>query len=241
MTIKRLEKVYEGKAKILYATEDPSLMIQYFKDDASAFDGIKKGTIVDKGVINNEVSNCIYQFLEKKGIKTHFVEQLNDRETLVKRLDIIPVEVVLRNVAAGSLCKRLGVEEGKEFNPPILEFFYKDDDLHDPLINDCHAVTFGWATQQELDTLRKYGYKVNDLLVEYFKERKIRLVDFKIEFGRHKGEILLGDEISPDGCRLWHSETGEKMDKDRFRFSMGSVEEKYREVYNLVCSDKESK
>ncbi len=231
MTIKRLEKVYEGKAKILYATEDPSLMIQYFKDDASAFDGIKKGIIVDKGVINNEVSNCIYQYLEKKGIKTHFVEQLNDRETLV----------ILRNVAAGSLCKRLGVEEGKEFNPPILEFFYKDDDLHDPLINDCHAINFGWANQQELDSLRKYGYKVNDLLVEYFKERKIRLVDFKIEFGRHKGEILLGDEISPDGCRLWHSETGEKMDKDRFRFSMGSVEEKYREVYNLVCSDKESK
>ena len=167
------------------------------------------------------------------------MEQLNDRETLVKRLDIIPVEVVLRNVAAGSLCKRLGVEEGKQFNHPILEFFYKDDDLHDPLINDCHAVTFGWATQEELDTLRKYGYKVNDLMVEYFKERTIRLVDFKLEFGRHKGEILLGDEISPDGCRLWHSETGEKMDKDRFRFNMGNVEEKYREVYNLVCSNKE--
>jgi len=239
MTIKRLEKVYEGKAKILYATEDPSLMIQYFKDDASAFDGVKKGTIVDKGIINNEVSNCIYQYLGQKGVKTHFVEQLNDRETLVKRLDIIPVEVVLRNVAAGSLCKRLGIEEGKQFNSPILEFFYKNDDLHDPLINDCHAVTFGWASQEELDTLRKYGYNINDLMVEYFKKRKIRLVDFKLEFGRHKEEILLGDEISPDGCRLWHSETGEKMDKDRFRFSMGNVEEKYREVYNLVCSNKE--
>ena len=237
--MKRLEKVYEGKAKILYATEDPSLMIQYFKDDASAFDGVKKGTIVDKGVINNEVSNCIYQYLEQKGVKTHFVEQLNDRETLVKRLDIIPVEVVLRNVAAGSLCKRLGIEEGEQFYPPILEFFYKNDDLHDPLINDCHAVTFGWASQEELDTLRKYGYNINDLMVEYFKERKIRLVDFKLDFGRHKEEILLGEEISRDGCRLWHSETGEKMDKDRFRFSMGSVEEKYREVYNLVCSNKE--
>ena len=187
MTIKRLEKVYEGKAKILYATEDPSLMIQYFKDDASAFDGIKKGTIVDKGIINNEVSNCIYQYLEQKGVKTHFVEQLNDRETLVKRLDIIPVEVVLRNVAAGSLCKRLGIEEGKQFNPPILEFFYKNDDLHDPLINDCHAVIFGWANQEELDTLRKFGYSINDLMVEYFKERKIRLVDFKLEFGRSDG------------------------------------------------------
>ena len=239
MTIKRLEKIYEGKAKILYATEDPDLIIQYFKDDASAFDGVKKGTIVDKGVINNEVSNCIYQHLEEKGIRTHFVEQLNDRETLVKKLDIIPVEVVLRNIAAGSLCKRLGVQEGKEFNPPILEFFYKNDDLHDPLINDCHAVTFGWASQEELDTLREYGYKVNNLMVEFFKEKKIRLVDFKLEFGRNKGEILLGDEISPDGCRLWHWDTGEKMDKDRFRFSMGSVEEKYREVYNLVCSDKE--
>ena len=239
MIIKRLEKIYEGKAKILYATEDPDLIIQYFKDDASAFDGVKKGTIVDKGVINNEVSNCIYQHLEEKGIRTHFVEQLNDRETLVKKLDIIPVEVVLRNLAAGSLCRRLGVQEGKEFSPPILEFFYKNDDLHDPLINDCHAITFGWATQEELDTLREYGYKVNNLMVEFFKEKKIRLVDFKLEFGRNKGEILLGDEISPDGCRLWHWDTGEKMDKDRFRFSMGSVEEKYREVYNLVCSDKE--
>ena len=239
MIIKRLEKVYEGKAKILYATEDPDLMIQYFKDDASAFDGIKKGTIVDKGVINNQVSNRIYQHLEENGVKTHFVEHLNDRETLVKKLDIIPVEVVLRNIAAGSLCKRLGVKEGKEFDPPILEFFYKNDDLHDPLINDCHAVTFGWATQGELDTLREYGHKVNNLMVEFFKERKIRLVDFKLEFGRYKGEILLGDEISPDGCRLWHLETGEKMDKDRFRFSLGNVEEKYREVYNLVCSDTE--
>ena len=239
MKIKRLEKIYEGKAKILYATRDPDLMIQYFKDDASAFDGVKKGTIVDKGVINNEVSNCIYQHLEEKGIRTHFVEQLNDRETHVKKLDIIPVEVVHRNLAAGSLCRRLGVQEGKEFSPPILEFFYKNDDLHDPLINDCHAVAFGWATQEELYTLREYGYKVNNLMVEFFKEKKIRLVDFKLEFGRNKGEILLGDEISPDGCRLWHWDTGEKMDKDRFRFSMGSVEEKYREVYNLVCSDKE--
>ncbi|KMP10422.1 phosphoribosylaminoimidazole-succinocarboxamide synthase [Candidatus Nitromaritima sp. SCGC AAA799-A02] len=237
--MKRLEKVYEGKAKILYATEDPDLMIQYFKDDASAFDGVKKGTIVDKGVINNQVSTRIFQHLGEKGVKTHFVEHLSDREMLVRKLEIVPVEVVLRNVAAGSLCKRLGVEEGTSFDPPILEFFYKSDPLHDPLINDCHAVTFGWATQEELDVLRSSGYRINELLVEFFKQRKIRLVDFKLEFGRHQGEILLGDEISPDGCRLWHWDTGEKMDKDRFRFSMGSVEEKYQEVYNLVCSDKE--
>jgi len=237
MTIKRLEKIYEGKAKVIYATEDPNLVVQYFKDDASAFDGVKKGTIVDKGVINNQVSNRIYQYLEKEGIKTHFVEYLNDRETLVKKLDIIPVEVVLRNVAAGSLCKRLGIAEGKQFNPPILEFFYKNDDLHDPLINDCHATTFDWATQQELDKLREYGYRINNLMVEFFKERKIRLVDFKLEFGRYKGDILLGDEISPDGCRLWDWETGEKMDKDRFRFNLGNVEEKYQEVYRLVCAD----
>jgi phosphoribosylaminoimidazole-succinocarboxamide synthase len=235
--MKRLEKLYEGKAKILYKTEDPTLMIQYFKDDASAFDGVKKGTIVDKGVINNQVSARIFQYLEENGIKTHFVEHLSDREMLVKKLDIIPVEVVLRNVGAGSLCKRLGVTEGTEFEIPILEFFYKNDDLHDPLINDCHAITFGWATKEELQVLRSSGYSVNELMVKFFKERKIRLVDFKLEFGRHEGEILLGDEISPDGCRLWHWDTGEKMDKDRFRFSMGSVEEKYQEVYNLVCSD----
>ena len=235
--MKRLEKLYEGKAKILYKTEDPTLMIQYFKDDASAFDGVKKGTIVDKGVINNQVSTRIFQYLEENGIKTHFVEHLSDREMLVKKLDIIPVEVVLRNVGAGSLCKRLGVTEGTEFEIPILEFFYKNDDLHDPLINDCHAITFGWATKEELQALRSSGYSVNELMVKFFKERKIRLVDFKLEFGRHEGEILLGDEISPDGCRLWHWDTGEKMDKDRFRFSMGSVEEKYQEVYNLVCSD----
>ncbi|HCK68838.1 MAG TPA: phosphoribosylaminoimidazolesuccinocarboxamide synthase [Nitrospina sp.] len=234
--MERLEKIYEGKAKIIYTTSDPDLVIQYFKDDASAFDGKKKGTIVDKGVMNNHISSRIFQFLENEGVKTHFVETLNDREMLVKKLDIIPVEVVLRNIAAGSLCKRLGIDEGMVLDKPILEFFYKSDPLGDPMINECHVDVFGWATKQEVEILKSEGLKINDLMVQFFKERNIRLVDFKLEFGRHKGGVLLGDEISPDGCRLWHWETNEKMDKDRFRFNLGSVEEKYQEVYDLICN-----
>ena len=235
--MEKLEKLYEGKAKILYKTSDPDLFIQYFKDDASAFDGKKKGTIVDKGVMNNHMSSRIFEYLEENGVKTHFVKTLNDREMLVKNLDIIPVEVVLRNVAAGSLCKRLGIEEGRVFEEqPILEFFYKSDPLGDPMINECHVDIFGWATKEEVEILKLEGLKINKLMVEFFKERKIRLVDFKLEFGRHKGEVFLGDEISPDGCRLWDWETNEKMDKDRFRFNLGSVEEKYQEVYDLICA-----
>lgn len=235
--MEKLEKLYEGKAKILYKTSDPDLLIQYFKDDASAFDGKKKGTIVDKGVMNNHMSSRIFEYLEENGVKTHFVKNLNDREMLVKNLDIIPVEVVLRNVAAGSLCKRLGIEEGRVFEEqPILEFFYKSDPLGDPMINECHVDIFGWATKEEVEILKSEGIKINKLMVKFFKERKIRLVDFKVEFGRHKTEVLLGDEISPDGCRLWDWETNEKMDKDRFRFNLGSVEEKYQEVYDLICT-----
>ena len=235
--MEKLEKLYEGKAKILYKTSDPDLLIQYFKDDASAFDGKKKGTIVDKGVMNNHMSTRIFEFLEENGVKTHFVKNLNDREMLVKSLQIIPVEVVLRNVAAGSLCKRLGIEEGREFNEqPILEFFFKSDPLGDPMINECHVDIFGWATKEEVEILKSEGLKVNKLMVDFFKERKIRLVDFKVEFGRHNGEVLLGDEISPDGCRLWDWDTNEKMDKDRFRFNLGSVEEKYQQVYDLICT-----
>ena len=235
--MEKLEKLYEGKAKILYKTSDPDLLIQYFKDDASAFDGKKKGTIVDKGVMNNHMSSRIFEYLEENGVKTHFVKNINDREMLVKSLEIIPVEVVLRNVAAGSLCKRLGVEEGREFNEqPILEFFYKSDPLGDPMINECHVDIFGWATKEEVEILKSEGLKVNKLMVDFFKERKIRLVDFKVEFGRHNGEVLLGDEISPDGCRLWDWDTNEKMDKDRFRFNLGSVEEKYQQVYDLICT-----
>ena len=234
--MERLEKIYGGKAKIIYNTSDPDLVIQYFKDDASAFNGVKKGTIVDKGVMNNHISSRIFQYLESEGVETHFVETLNDREMLVKKLDIIPVEVVLRNVAAGSLTKRLGIEEGTVLPNPILEFFYKSDPLGDPMINECHIETFGWATKQEMKTLTSQGLKINSLLIEFFKARNIRLVDFKLEFGRYKGVVLLGDEISPDGCRLWHWETNEKMDKDRFRFNLGNVEEKYQEVYDLICS-----
>ena len=235
--MEKLEKLYEGKAKILYKTTDPDLLIQYFKDDASAFDGKKKGTIVDKGVMNNHMSSRIFEYLEENGVKTHFVKNLNDREMLVKNLDIIPVEVVLRNVAAGSLCKRLGIEEGRVFEEqPILEFFYKSDPLGDPMINECHVDIFGWATKEEVEILKSEGLKINKLMVDFFRDRKIRLVDFKVEFGRHKGEVFLGDEISPDGCRLWDWETNEKMDKDRFRFNLGSVEEKYQEVYDLICT-----
>ena len=235
--MEKLEQVYEGKAKILHKTADPDLLIQYFKDDASAFDGKKKGTIVDKGVMNNHMSSRIFEYLEENGVKTHFVKTLNDREMLVKSLEIIPIEVVLRNVAAGSLCKRLGIEEGRVFEEqPILEFFYKSDPLGDPMINECHVDIFGWATKEEVEILKSEGLRINKLMVEFFKQRKIRLVDFKLEFGRHKGEVLLGDEISPDGCRLWNWETNEKMDKDRFRFNLGSVEEKYQEVYDLICA-----
>jgi len=235
--MEKLERLYEGKAKILHKTSDPDLLIQYFKDDASAFDGKKKGTIVDKGVMNNHMSSRIFEYLEENGVKTHFVKTLNDREMLVKNLEIIPVEVVLRNVAAGSLCKRLGIEEGRVFEEqPILEFFYKSDPLGDPMINECHVDIFGWATKEEVEILKSEGIKINKLMVDFFKERKIRLVDFKVEFGRHKGEVLLGDEISPDGCRLWDWETNEKMDKDRFRFNLGSVEEKYQKVYDLICA-----
>jgi len=234
--MERLEKLYEGKAKILYNTSDPELMVQYFKDDASAFDGKKKGTIVDKGVMNNHMSSRIFQYLEGEGIKTHFVKNVNDREMLVKKLDIIPIEVVLRNVAAGSLCKRLGIEEGLILKKPILEFFYKSDPLGDPMINECHVDVFDWATKQEVEILKSEGNRINNLMIKFFEERHIRLVDFKLEFGRHNGEVMLGDEISPDGCRLWHLETNEKMDKDRFRFNMGNVEEKYQEVYDLICN-----
>ena len=234
--MERLEKLYEGKAKVLYATEDSDLLLQYFKDDASAFNGIKKGTIIDKGVMNNHMSSRIFEYLQEEGVETHFVKTLNDREMLVKKLDIIPVEVVLRNIAAGSLCKRLGIEEGKVLEKPILEFFYKSDPLGDPMINECHVDVFGWATKEEVEILKSEGYRINDLMSKFFKERNIRLVDFKLEFGRHKGQVILGDEISPDGCRLWHWDTNEKMDKDRFRFNLGNVEEKYQEVYDLICS-----
>lgn len=237
--MKKMEKLYEGKAKIVYSTEDPDLVIQYFKDDASAFNGAKKGTIVEKGIVNNQVSSLVFQRLNERGIPTHFVKTLGDREMLVKKLEIIPLEVVLRNVTAGSLSKRMGIEEGKKLKQPIMEFYYKDDALGDPMINESHIAEFDLASEEEMRAIKSMGFEINGLLIDFFKARKIRLVDFKLEFGRHKDKVLLGDEISPDACRLWHWDTNEKLDKDRFRFDLGQVEEKYQLVYRMICQHRE--
>ena len=234
--MEKIEKIYEGKAKTLYTTSDPDLLVQHFKDEATAFDGKKKGTIENKGVLNNKISTRIFEYLESKGVKSHFVEMLNDREMLIKRLRIIPVEVVVRNIVAGSLSKRLGIEEGTVLKEPVLELFYKSDPLGDPMINRCHATVFGFATAGELDQMEAAALKVNKILSEFFDERGIILVDYKLEFGVHKGEVLLGDEITPDGCRLWDKQTHEKMDKDRFRRDLGKVEEAYQEVLKKVLS-----
>jgi phosphoribosylaminoimidazole-succinocarboxamide synthase len=233
--MKKLEKLYEGKAKILYATDNPDLVIQYFKDDATAFNAQKKGTIVDKGIMNNTLSTKLFQYLEVGGIKTHFVERLSDREMLSKKVSIIPVEVVVRNVLAGSLAKKLGMEEGVALKQPVIEFYYKDDALGDPMINSDHVLAFGWATKKELDEITEYALRVDVLLIDIFARHGIRLVDFKLEFGRYKGEVILADEISPDTSRLWDMETGEKMDKDRFRRDLGKIEESYREVVRRIC------
>lgn len=234
--MEKIEKLYEGKAKALYSTSDPDLLIQYFKDEATAFDGKKKGLIEQKGVLNNKISTRIFKYLEEKGVRTHFVEMLNDREMLVKKLKIIPVEVVVRNIVAGSLSKRLAIEEGTVLKEPVLELFYKSDPLGDPMINRCHATVFGFATVEQLDRMEAAALKVNKILSEFFDERGIILVDYKLEFGVHKGEVLLGDEITPDGCRLWDKQTREKMDKDRFRRDLGKVEEAYQEVLKKVLS-----
>ncbi|MEK7774236.1 MAG: phosphoribosylaminoimidazolesuccinocarboxamide synthase [Deltaproteobacteria bacterium] len=230
----RLEKIYEGKAKVLYTTEDPNLLIQYFKDEATAFDGKKKGIIREKGIFNNKISSRIFGYLEDRSVKTHFVEMLSDREMAVKKLRIIPIEVVVRNIAAGSLSKRMGVEEGVPLKETILELYYKSDPLGDPMINEYHVKAFGLAETDELRKMEVLALKINRFLSEFFDERGIILVDFKLEFGVHKGEMLLGDEITPDGCRLWDKETGEKMDKDRFRRDLGKVEEAYQEVLRKV-------
>lgn len=227
--------LYEGKAKKVFTTlEDDILMVSY-KDDATAFNGLKKGTIHDKGKVNNEVTNKIMSYLEDKGIPTHYIKQLNERETLVKRVDIIPLEVIMRNKAAGSLAKRLGLEEGIPMKRPVLEFCLKNDDLGDPFINDDHILAVELATEEDLAIIRDLSRKINVLMVEYFKNINIDLVDFKIEFGRTKsGDIILADEISPDTCRYWDMSTGEKLDKDRFRRDLGQVEEAYLEVYKRI-------
>ena len=229
--MEKREMLYEGKAKRVYATEDPELLIVSYKDDATAFNGLKKGTIAGKGVINNEMSNRLMQRLEKAGVPTHFVEELSERETLVKRVQIVPLEVIIRNIAAGSFSKRYGVEEGVVFSQPTIEFSYKNDELGDPLLNTSHALALGLATQEEIDTIRRLAFQTNDLLRAFWSSCGVTLVDFKLEFGRlSDGTVILADEISPDTCRLWDAATGEKLDKDRFRRGLGGVEDAYAEV-----------
>ena len=233
--MKKLEQLYEGKAKKVFMTDDPDVVIVDYKDDATAFNGEKKGTIVGKGVVNNRMTNHVFKLIEKEGVPTHLVEELSDRETAVKKVEIVPLEVIVRNVAAGSFSKRMGVEEGKELLCPILEFSYKNDDLGDPFINDDYALALGLATQEEIDTIKAYTRKVNEVLKAYFLQADMKLIDFKIEFGRLKdGTIILADEVSPDTCRLWDVHTNEKLDKDRFRRDMGNVEEAYNEVFKRL-------
>lgn len=231
----KLDMLYEGKAKKVYATDVDGVVIVDYKDDATAFNGQKKGTIVGKGVINNRMTNFLFKKLEENGVPTHLVEELSDRETAVKKVEIVPLEVIIRNVAAGSFSKRLGIEEGRVLKCPTLEFSYKDDDLGDPLINDYFAIAIEAATREEIDTITKYAFKVNEFLCEFFKECGIDLIDFKIEFGRlPDGTIILADEISPDTCRFWDSKTHEKLDKDRFRRDLGGVEDAYMEVSKRI-------
>ncbi|MBQ4436907.1 MAG: phosphoribosylaminoimidazolesuccinocarboxamide synthase [Firmicutes bacterium] len=229
--MQKLEQLYEGKAKKVFATDDPQLLIVEYKDDATAFNGQKKGTIQGKGVINNQMSNIIMQYLAEHGVPTHFVEELSPRETLVKKVEIVPLEVIVRNISAGSFAQRYGVEEGIVFDSPTLEFSYKNDDLGDPLINSYHALALKLATAEEVDTISRYAFKVNELMRDFWARRGVTLVDFKLEFGRTAdGAIILADEISPDTCRFWDSKTGEKLDKDRFRRDLGGVEEAYADV-----------
>ncbi len=228
--------VYEGKAKKVYETDNPDLYVQEFKDDATAFDATKRGKIQGKGVVNNKISSVTFKLLESKGIETHFVEQLDDRNMLIKKVEIIPLEVTVRNIVAGGMSKLLGIEEGRELKEPVFEFHYKEDALHDPLINDYHAKALGIATEEEMDFIKKRTFEINNILKTFFDHSKLILVDFKLEFGKHKGKILLADEISPDTCRLWDKETRKKMDKDRFRRDLGGVEEAYREVLKRLTT-----
>lgn len=230
----KLEMIYEGKAKKVFSTDNPDIVLVDYKDDATAFNGIKKGTIIGKGVVNNKVSNHLFKLLESKGIPTHYEQEISDRETLVKKVQIVPVEVIVRNIAAGSLSKRLGIPEGTKLNSTVLEYCYKNDELGDPMINDYHIKAMSLATDEELKTIAEYSFKINDILTQYLKTMNIELIDFKLEFGRFKGKIILADEISPDTCRFWDSRTGEKLDKDRFRRDLGHVEEAYQEILHRL-------
>lgn len=235
--MKKLKQLYEGKAKRVFETDDPNLLIVSYKDDATAFNGLKKGTIVGKGVINNQMSNRLMARLVKIGVPNHFVEEISERETLVRRVQIVPLEVIVRNIAAGSFSKRYGVEEGVVFDEPTVEYSYKNDELGDPLLNTSHALALGVATAQEIETIRSYALKVNEFLKAFWLECGVILVDFKLEFGRTaEGEIILADEISPDTCRLWDAKTHEKLDKDRFRRDLGGVEDAYQEIMKRLMA-----
>ena len=238
--MQKLEQIYEGKAKKVYKTDNPELYIVDYKDDATAFNGLKKGTIAGKGIINNQMSNRLMQMIEQKGVPTHFVRELSERETLVKKVSIVPLEVIVRNIAAGSFSKRYGVDEGMVFEEPVIEFSYKNDALGDPLLNTDHALALKVATRAEIDTIKSYALKVNSILKAFWAECGITLVDFKLEFGKTTdGSIILADEISPDTCRLWDSATGEKLDKDRFRRDLGGVEEAYAEIMKRLVDHEE--
>lgn len=236
--MQKLNQLYEGKAKKVYATDDAQLYIVDYKDDATAFNGLKKGTILGKGIINNRVTNHLMKMLETKGIPTHLVKELSERETLVKKVSIVPIEVIVRNIAAGSLSKRLGIAEGTKLASTVLEYCYKDDELGDPMINEYHIEAMKLATKAELDMIAHYSFKVNDIMAEYLKDLGIELIDFKLEFGRlDDGTIVLADEISPDTCRFWDSKTGEKLDKDRFRRDLGGVEDAYQEIMKRLLGE----
>ena len=238
--MQKLEQIYEGKAKKVYKTDDPELYIVDYKDDATAYNGLKKGTIAGKGIINNQMSNRLMQMIEQKGVPTHFVRELSERETLVKKVSIVPLEVIVRNIAAGSFSKRYGVDEGMVFEEPVIEFSYKNDALGDPLLNTDHALALKVATRAEIDTIKSYALKVNSILKAFWAECDVTLVDFKLEFGKTAdGSIILADEISPDTCRLWDSATGEKLDKDRFRRDLGGVEEAYAEIMKRLVDHEE--
>ncbi|MFH1645114.1 MAG: phosphoribosylaminoimidazolesuccinocarboxamide synthase [Candidatus Omnitrophota bacterium] len=232
--MKKVEQLYEGKAKKVFKTEDEGLYIQEFKDDATAFDATKRGSIRDKGIVNNKISTKMFKLMEEKGIPTHFVEMLNDRDMLIKKVEIVPLEVTMRNIVAGGMAKLLGLDEGIILEEPVFEYHYKMDALHDPLINDYHVKALKLATSEELETIKALSFKINDIMKEFFASKNLDLVDFKLEFGRCKGEIILADEISPDTCRLWEKGTNRKMDKDRFRRDLGDIEETYKEVLKIV-------
>jgi phosphoribosylaminoimidazole-succinocarboxamide synthase len=232
------QPLYEGKAKRIYSTDVADELLVYYKDDATAFNGLKKGTIESKGVLNNKITTFFFNLLGENGIPHHFIKMVSEREQLVKALKILPVEVVVRNIAAGSLAKRIGWEEGRKLPAPIVEMYYKNDDLGDPLINQYHIKVLELATEEQVENMEAYALKINEILSTYLQEKKIELIDFKLEFGVHKGQVLLGDEISPDTCRFWDSETGEKLDKDRFRRDLGNVEDAYKEILFRLTGEK---